>query len=242
MNVLDVNNVTRLFGDLAAVREVSFGLKKGEIIGIAGPNGSGKTTLFNLVAGFYRLTRGEIQFFGKRIDGLKPHQICKRGIARILQIPQLFLTLSVYDNIRVGAHFGNIGISDEENWINEVIELIGLDSRRDVLAANLKLFDKKLTMLAAAMATGPKLLLLDEPIGGLSPAEINAFISLIRRIQVEFGVSILIIEHLMKVLTSVSNRMIILCNGNVISEGTPQEVTNNKEVIEVYIGEKKKYA
>ena len=235
MKILQVNKVSQRFGELAAVNDLSFDVEKGEIFGIAGPNGAGKTTLFNVITGFYQGS-GDIIFDNVNIKGLRPHQICHKGIARIFQIPQLFLTLPVVENVRVGAHFGVVGTHDEKESINEAINLVELKGKENVIAANLNLFDKKRTMIAAALATKPKLLLLDEPIGGLSPIEVSQTITLFQKINKELGLTIIVIEHLMKVLTEISQRLMIIHNGEKICIGPPQEVTKDKRVIEVYLG------
>jgi branched-chain amino acid transport system ATP-binding protein len=235
MEILQVNNVTQRFGQLAAVKDLSFEVEKGEIFGIAGPNGAGKSTLFNVITGFYHGS-GDIIFDGTNISGLRPHQICHKGIARTFQIPQLFLTLPMVENVRVGAHFGVRGAHDERERINEAISLVGLQGKEKVIAANLNLFDKKLTLIAAALATKPKLLLLDEPIGGLSPTEVRESVALIQKINKELGLTIIVIEHLMKVLTKIAQRLMILHNGEKICLGSPEEVAKDKRVIEVYLG------
>lgn len=235
MKILQVNKVSQRFGELAAVNDLSFDVEKGEIFGIAGPNGAGKTTLFNVITGFYQGS-GDIIFDNVNIKGLRPHQICHKGIVRTFQIPQLFLTLPVVENVKVGAHFGVTGAHDEKESINEAINFVELKGKENVIAANLNLFDKKRTMLAAALATKPKLLLLDEPIGGLSPIEVSQTITLFQKINKELGLTILIIEHLMKVITEIAQRLMIIHNGEKICIGSPQEVTKDKRVIEVYLG------
>lgn len=235
MSILQVNKVTQCFGELAAVNNLSFEVEDGEIFGIAGPNGAGKSTLFDVITGFYRGS-GDIIFDGSNIIGLRPHQVCHRGIARTFQIPELFLTLPVFDNVRVGAHFGVRGAHDERERINEAINFVGLQGKENIIAANLNLFDKKLTLLAVALATKPKLLLLDEPIGGLSPTELRESVNLIRRINKELGLTIIVIEHLMKVLTEISQRLMIIHNGEKICISSPQEVVKDRRVIEVYLG------
>lgn len=232
--ILETRQITKRFGSLAAVNELSFSVEEKEIFGIAGPNGAGKTTLFNVVSGFFT-NSGEIIFQGERIERLRPFQVCLKGIARTFQIPSIFSTLSVYDNVRVGAHFGNYKV-DEGKIITEVLDFVGLKEKKDVRAVHLPLFDKKLTMLAAALATQPKLLMVDEPIGGLSPAEIAKSVEIFRRINQELGITLVIIEHLMSVLMELSHRMMILHNGQKISIGSPEEVANDKQVIEVYLG------
>lgn len=235
MSILQVNKVTQRFGQLVAVNNLSFEVEEGEIFGIAGPNGAGKSTLFDVITGFYRGS-GDIIFDGSNIRGLKPHQICHKGIVRTFQIPELFLTLPIVENVKVGAHFGVRRAHDERERINEAINFVGLQGKENVIAANLNLFDKKLTLLAAALATQPKLLLLDEPIGGLSPTELRESVTLIQKINKELGLTIIIIEHLMKVLTEVSQRLMILHNGENICIGPPQEITKDKRVIEIYLG------
>jgi len=235
MKILQLNKVTQLFGQLAAVNNLSFEVEKGEVFGIAGPNGAGKSTLFNVITRFYRGS-GDIIFDGRSIRVLRPHQVCYRGIARTFQIPELFSTLPVVENVKVGAHFGEQGAHHERERINEAINFVGLQSKRNVLAANLNLFDKKMTMLAIALATKPKLLLLDEPVGGLSPTEVTDSVDLIKKINKELGLTIIVIEHLMKVLIEVSQRLMILQNGEKVCIGPPQEITQDKKVIEIYLG------
>ena len=234
-NILEVKSLNKSFGELAAVKDLSFEVERGEVFGIAGPNGAGKTTLFNVITGFYQGS-GDIIFGGRSIKGLRPHQVCHKGIARTFQIPQLFLTLPMVENVKVGAHFGVRGARGEREGIREAINLVGLQGKENVIAANLNLFDKKLAMLAAALATKPKLLLLDEPIGGLSPTEVRQTITLFQKINQELGLTIIVIEHLMKVLAELSHRLMILHNGEKICIGSPQEVTKDKRVIEVYLG------
>ena len=235
MKILHVNKVTQRFGQLAAVKDLSFEVEKGEVFGIAGPNGAGKSTLFDVITGFYHGS-GDIIFDDRSIKGLRTHQICHRGIARTFQIPELFLTLPVVENVKVGAHFGGRGARHERERINEAINFVGLQGKENVIAANLNLFDKKTTLLAAALATKPKLLLLDEPIGGLSPTEATESVALMKKINKELGLTIIVIEHLMKVLTEVSQRLMILHSGEKICIGPPKEVIKDKQVIEIYLG------
>lgn len=232
--ILETKKITKRFGELAAVNNLSFEVNEKEIFGIAGPNGAGKTTLFNVISGIYSGS-GEINYYGERIDRLRPFQVCLKGIARTFQIPSVFSTLTVYDNIRIGAHFGNHA-SNEKKTITDVLEFIGLSEKQHIEAKHLPLFDKKLTMLGAALATDPKLILLDEPIGGLSPKEINESVDLFKRINHELGITIIVIEHLMKVLMAISQRMMIIHNGEKICIGPPEEVAKDKQVIEVYLG------
>jgi branched-chain amino acid transport system ATP-binding protein len=235
MKILQVKKITKRFGELAAVKDLSFEVEKAETFGIAGPNGAGKTTLFNLITGFYHGS-GDIVFDNVNISRLRPHQICHKGIARTFQIPQLFLTLPVFENVRVGAHFGVAGAHDEKKSITEAINFVGLQRRENVIAANLSLYDKKLTMMGMALATKPKLLLVDEPIGGLSPTETKQFMDLIQKANKELGLTIIVIEHLMKVLTTLCQRLLIMESGERIALGPPEEVCRNEKVIEIYLG------
>ncbi len=232
--ILETKELGKRFGELSAVKNLSFSVEEGEIFGIAGPNGAGKTTLFNLISGLYT-GEGTIYFKGEQISHLRPYQRCNEGVARTFQIPTVFASLTVRENIWIGAHFGNRGVR-ESQATQVAMEFVGLAQQKDVLAKNLPLFDKKMTMLAAALATQPRLLMLDEPIGGLSPIEIQKSVEVFKRINQELKVTIIIIEHLMKVLMGISNRMMILENGERICIGSPADVANNKRVIEVYLG------
>lgn len=232
--ILKTDQVTKRFGELAAVKDLSFEVEENEIFGIAGPNGAGKTTLFNGISGIYPVS-GKIYFEGERIERMRPYQVCLKGIARTFQIPSVFSTLTVYDNVRVGAHFGNHS-PDEKETIQRVLDFLGISDKQDVEAKHLSLFEKKTTMLAAALATEPRLLMLDEPIGGLSPVEIQQSVDIFERINKEMGITLIVIEHLMKFLMGISNRMMILHNGEKICIGSPEEVANDPQVIEVYLG------
>ncbi len=235
MNILEIRNVTKTFGGLAAVNGLSFEIEKGEIFGIAGPNGSGKSTLFNIISGFDHGT-GDVIFDNENVSLLRPHQICRKGIARTFQVPHLFSSFSVRNNVRIGAHFGSPGENNEEKTIKEVISFVRLKGKESIITANLNLFDKKKTMIATALATGPKLLMVDEPIGGLSPTETRETVALFKRINSELNVTIIIIEHMMKVLAELSSRLMILENGCKICIGKPEEVSRDERVINIYLG------
>lgn len=238
--ILQVNHLTKGFGELYACNDISFGVEKGEILGIAGPNGAGKTTLFNCISGIYH-GQGEIFFEGGNINGLKPYQICKRGIGRTFQIPVIFNTMNVEQNVSVGAYFGTpFRKKSMHHQIEEALQMVGLSNKSKVPGENINLFEKKLTMLAAVLATEPKLLLLDEPMSGLSASEIEKLSNLIIKVNSELGLTIIIIEHLMKVLTGLSNRILILNEGKKFIVGTPEDVCNNEKVIEIYLGAVKK--
>lgn len=232
--ILQTKRLTKRFGKLVAVNDLSFEVEEGMIFGIAGPNGAGKTTLFNLLTGVYS-GEGEIYLAGQPIQGKRPHQVARLGLARTFQIPTVFNTLSVFDNIRVAAYFGNSKPHGKDT-ITKVLDFTGLRECAHDKVEHLSLFNKKMTMLAAALATHPKLLLLDEPIAGLSPIEIERSVSLFKRINQELNITLIVIEHLMKVLVDISWQMMILNDGKDIATGLPETVTQDKQVIEVYLG------
>lgn len=232
--MFETKRISKSFGKLAALADVSFEVEKGEIFGIAGPNGAGKTTLFNVISAVYAPTSGQVFFEGRNITGLKPHQISRMGIARTFQIPATFHTLSVYDNIRVGATFG----AGNPKRVPEVLDFLELHPYKDSLARNLDLYTTKLVMLGAALATDCKLLMLDEPMAGFSIVEINNFLQVIRKINQERGITIIIIEHLLDILISITKRMMILSDGQVLYLGPSEKVTEDRRVVEVYLGGK----
>ncbi len=234
-SLLRVQNLVKKFGNLAAVNNLSFNVQEKSIFGIAGPNGSGKTTLFNVITGKFHGS-GEIFFNGLDIHGFRPYQICQHGIARTFQIPITFKNLTVFDNVRVGAYFGAREGGDKES-IMEIIKFVGLSGKENVTPKNLSLLNKKMVMLAVALATKPKLLLLDEIIAGLAPSEIEPTMELIQRVNTEKAVTIIIIEHLMQVLMGLCQELMILNNGDNIKIGTPDEVAQDHLVREIYLGE-----
>lgn len=238
--ILEVENLTIKFGELAACDNISFNVNNREIFGIAGPNGAGKTTLFNCITGIYKYG-GKVVFDGSDITNLASDKVCHIGVARTFQIPTVFQSMKLLENIKVGAHFGR-GKEDSEKKIDKILKLLGLKGKEHYEAHNLSLYDKKLTMLATALSTQPKLLLLDEPVGGLSPTESQDFMKLVNRLRDELNLSIIIIEHLMRVLTGLSERLMILDNGKIIKIGNPVEVTKDERVIEVYLGKVETHA
>ncbi len=238
MSILEVNDLSLSFGKFRVLSGVSFAVEQGEIFGIAGPNGAGKTTLFNTITGFCHGS-GRITFEKKRIDRFSPHRVCRHGIARTWQVPELFTSLTVEDNVQVGAHFGRRRGEHgrgEKGEIAAAIEIVGLEGRANAGSDSLNLFEKKMTMIAAALASRPRLLLLDEPVGGLSPKEVGQSIALFRRINKELGLTIIIIEHIMRVLTELADRMLILSSGTDIICGSPAEVCANEKIIQLYLG------
>jgi branched-chain amino acid transport system ATP-binding protein len=232
--ILETRGVSKNFGRLAALVDVSFHAEEGEIFGIAGPNGAGKSTLFNVIAGVYPPSSGQVFFEGHETTSLSPHQICHQGIARTFQIPTTFHSMSVYDNIRVGATFG----AGRKDHISKIIEFLNLGDKAHALAKDLDLYTTKLVMMGAALATDCRLLMLDEPMAGLSIVEIEDFLTLVRKINQEWQITIVIIEHLLDILIGVSTRMLILHDGQVLYIGVPEKVTQDRRVVEVYLGEK----
>lgn len=238
--ILKVKGLTKRFEDLVAVSDVNLEIEKGEIFGIAGPNGAGKSTLFNLISGMFPPSSGTIEFQGNSLGGLKPHRICAFGLARTFQVPTTFHTLTVLGNIRIGALFGDAkkSVKDTKKKIDEVIELLELTDKRDVLAEKLDLYTTKLVMFGAALATSCRLILLDEPMAGLSVTEIDHFRKLLRNINKEQNITIMIIEHLIDTLVDISDRIMVLHLGQVIYTGLSEQMTKDERVIEVYLGER----
>jgi branched-chain amino acid transport system ATP-binding protein len=238
MGILEGDKVTKFFGGLAAVFDVDFDINKGEIVGLIGPNGAGKTTLFNMISGSLNTTGGEIRYRGKRISNLKPHQICKLGIARTFQSVKLFANISVFDHVFLGSICGTESrtkTADAQRKAATLLEMVGLSARKSDLARNLPLAEQKRLEVARALSTEPQVLLLDEVMAGLTATELNSFTTLIREIRNE-GTTILLVEHVMQAIMDISDRIIVLHHGVKIAEGLPREIVTNKRVIEVYLG------
>ena len=238
MGILEGEKVTKYFGGLAALYKVDFDIKQGEVVGLIGPNGAGKTTLFNLISGSLRTTSGEIRYKGKKITGLKPHQVCKLGIARTFQSVQLFDNLSAFDNVFLGSMCGTATRTSApvaKDKAMALLDLVGLTGKKSDLAKNLPIAEQKRLEFARALATETDLLLLDEVMAGLTPTELAVSTALIDKIRGR-GVTILVVEHVMQAIMAICDRIIVLHHGVKLAEGLPQEIATNKKVIEVYLG------
>jgi branched-chain amino acid transport system ATP-binding protein len=235
--LFEVQNLAKFFGGLAAVDGVSFQVKQGEIFGLIGPNGSGKTTIFNLISNFFPVSRGNIFFKGREITGLATNRIARLGIGRTFQIVKPLKRLSVLDNVMAGAFLHTKNKEEAKTLALETLQFCGLAHRKDVLARSLSIGERKRLEITRAMAIKPALILLDEVAAGLNPSEVDKAIELILKIR-DQGATVIIVEHNMKVIMTISHRIHAINFGQTIAEGTPQEVANNPQVIEAYLGEK----
>ena len=236
--LLELRQVSRSFGGLAAVRRVDLTIGRGEIVGLIGPNGAGKTTLFNLISGTYRPNSGSIVFENHDVTGLPPHARCKLGIARTFQLVRPFPHLTVLQNVAVGSVYGREPAPSRraaEAAARETLKILGLPDRADQPARSLTLVDRKRLELARALATHPKLLLLDELLAGLNPSEIVSALDLVRRVR-DSGVTIVMVEHLVKALFGISDRVAVLSAGEKLCEGTPEQVARDPRVVDAYLG------
>ena len=237
MRLLEVKALCKNFGGVAAVAGTDFYVDEGEIVGLIGPNGAGKTTIFNLISGTMKPTSGEIRFKGEDISTLKPHEICRKNMARTFQSANLFPHMSVLENVLIGALFGaSVRMDEAREKGRELLSFVGLSMKENLHAKDLTVHDQKRLEIARALATEPELLLLDEVMAGLNLSEVAEALALIKAINGR-GITILMIEHIMHAIMGVSGRIIALHYGRKLAEGTPEDISRNRKVIEVYLGE-----
>ncbi|MCU0803503.1 MAG: ABC transporter ATP-binding protein [Burkholderiales bacterium] len=236
MALLEVRNLTKFFRGLRAVHAVSFDVEQGAIVAMIGPNGAGKTTCFNLIAGVFPADSGEISLGGERIGGLRPDQVCRAGVARTFQVVKPFPQLTVEENVIVGALNATSGVAEARREAARVLELLHLDGKSAEPASSLTLPERKRLEVARAMATRPRVLLLDEVMAGLRPTEVDEMVGVFRRINAETGLTILLIEHVMRAVMALAAQIVVLHHGEKICEGTPEQVVNDPQVLECYLG------
>ena len=242
MTLLELDRVSKSFGGIRAVNDLSFNVESGEIVGLIGPNGAGKTTAFNLVAGVYKPDSGSIKYGGLELGGKKPHSISQLGISRTFQTVKPFPRMTVLENVAVGRLFGRnhvLSVRRAKAKSTEALEFAGLLSKRDALAGSLTLAEQRRLELARALAANPKLLMLDEVMAGLNHTEIAEELELLKKLNKEKEITLLVVEHVIKAMTQLCERIVVVNHGEKLAEGTPNEVVNNPEVIKAYLGEKK---
>ena len=235
MAILEIRNVSKFFGGLAANSDVTFDVADGTIMGLIGPNGAGKTTLFNCITGYYPPSKGEVRFKGKRMNGFKPDKVCKLGMVRTWQKVRPLVNLPVLDNVMVGALCRTNSVAEARGIALEQLKVVRLEHKTSALAGSLPIGERKRLEVARVLATKPQLLLLDEVMGGLNQAESEEIIQLILDIRTQ-GITQMVIEHDMKAIMRVSDRIVVLNSGENLAEGSPKEIVNNPEVVEAYLG------
>jgi len=236
MNILEINNLVKDFGGLRAVDTLSLSIKEGEILGMIGPNGAGKSTAFNCIAGVYAPTKGDVYFAGKKINGVKPWNLCKKGLARTFQIVKPFRTKSVLYNVMVGSFVTTDKTAVAEEKALNVLKILSFENKKDERAGNLTIAELKRLEIARALATEPKLLLFDEVMAGLRPAEVDEMVQIIKKLR-DQGITIFVIEHIMRAIMALSDRIVVIHFGKKIAEGPPQEVASDENVIKAYLGD-----
>ena len=238
MALLEVQNLTKNFGGLQANADISFVLEKGELLGLIGPNGAGKTTLFNCISGMHPVSAGKIEFNGIDITALKAHEIARMGLARTFQVYVAAGDLNVAENVMVGSFMHTRSTAKAKKRTSKILEDMELADLADYLVSELPVAAQKRVTMATALATDPKLLLLDEVAAGLNPSEIDGIMATIRHIHQELGISVMLIEHVMELVMKVSHRVIVLDYGQKIAEGNPEDIAENPQVIKAYLGER----
>jgi branched-chain amino acid transport system ATP-binding protein len=240
MSLLEVNRISKNFGGVAALSDVSLSVEKGEIVGLMGANGAGKTTLFSVISGFYPPTSGSVRFKGEEIQSLKSFKVCRKGLVRTFQVVRPFKEMTVLKNVAVGKLFGKDQYRDRQSAdkdAHRILEFVGLSEKAHALAKELSLADHKRLEMARALAANPELLLLDEVLAGLTPTETAEAMDVVREIRKELGITILMVEHVMKAVIGLCERIVVIHYGRKIAEGTPKEISENPDVIEAYLGE-----
>ena len=236
MKILDINNLTKDFGGLRAVNSLTLTIDEGQILGLIGPNGAGKSTAFNCIAGVYSPTAGEIFFNGEKINNEKPWNLCKRGLARTFQIVKPFSSKSVLYNVMVGSFATTDKRTEAENKSLEILKYLHLDDKKDMRAGNLTIADRKRLEIARALATEPRLLLLDEVMAGLRPTEVDEMVEIIKNLR-DSGITVFVIEHIMRAIMALSDWIVVIHFGQKIAEGIPETVASDEKVIKAYLGE-----
>jgi len=237
MSLLEVSKLTKHFGGLTAVNNLSFSIDEGEIVGLIGPNGAGKTTIFNLVSGFIVPSSGNVTFNGKRLNGLKPHQVCQLGLTRTFQVVQPFPDMTALENVMMGAFVRHANPARARDKARQVLERVSMSHKAETLGRDLTLMELKRLEIGKALATEPRLLLLDEVASGLNTVEVEEILALVRQLNQQESVTLLVVEHVMKVIMSLSHRIVVLNFGEKIAQGTPHQVAHNPAVLEAYLGE-----
>ena len=234
-DALVIRGLSKRFGGLRAVQDVSFTVKENETVALIGPNGAGKTTSFNLITGFHRPDAGSVMAYGREIVGLKPHDICAHGLARTFQVAKPFGAMTVLNNVMTGAFLRDRNTTAARKKAREAIEFVGLSAKEQTAAKDLTTIDQRRLEMARALATQPRLLLLDEVMAGLNPAEINSAVALVDKLS-QRGLTIVIVEHVMRAIMAVARHIVVLDHGQKIAEGSPKEIVENPEVIRAYLG------